>query len=98
MTAAAARELVSLTVVCTAGLWPFAHPSPAVAEAQQDLGLAHARVDFAEDSATPCTWPSPDCCASGDVPDPRDDVLTRRPAADRGCGRSPDAAPATACR
>lgn len=43
-----ARELVSLTVVCTAGLWPFAHPSPAVAEAQQDPELADTRVDFAQ--------------------------------------------------
>ncbi|CAL9340503.1 TetR family transcriptional regulator [Streptomyces sp. enrichment culture] len=48
LTPAAAVELVSLTVVCTAGLWPFAHPSPAVAEAQRDPGLAHTRVDFAE--------------------------------------------------
>lgn len=45
---AAARELVSLTVVCTAGLWPFAHPSPAVVEAQQDPELAATKVDFAE--------------------------------------------------
>ncbi|MFE9628097.1 TetR family transcriptional regulator [Streptomyces sp. NPDC006527] len=44
---AAARELVSLTVVCTAGLWPFAHPSPAVTEAQQDPELADTKVDFA---------------------------------------------------
>ncbi|WP_426570221.1 TetR family transcriptional regulator [Streptomyces canus] len=43
----AARELVSLTVVCTAGLWPFAHPSPAVTEAQQDPELADTKVDFA---------------------------------------------------
>lgn len=43
----AARELVSLTVVCTAGLWPFAHPSPAVDEALQDPALAGVRVDFA---------------------------------------------------
>ncbi|MFF9673411.1 TetR family transcriptional regulator [Streptomyces eurythermus] len=48
LTPAAAVELVSLTVVCTAGLWPFAHPSPAVAEAQRNPGLAHTRVDFAE--------------------------------------------------
>ncbi|MFE7712243.1 TetR family transcriptional regulator [Streptomyces sp. NPDC057486] len=45
---AAARELVSLTVVCTAGLWPFAHPSPAVVEAQQDPELAATKVDFGE--------------------------------------------------
>jgi AcrR family transcriptional regulator len=44
----AARELVSLTVVCTAGLWPFAHPSPAVVEAQQDPELAATKVDFGE--------------------------------------------------
>lgn len=42
----AARELVSLTVVTTAGLWPFAHPSPAVAQAQQDPELAHTKVEF----------------------------------------------------
>lgn len=45
---AAARELVSLTVVYTAGLWPFAHPSPAVAAAQQDPELAGTKVDFAQ--------------------------------------------------
>ncbi|MEU6840383.1 TetR family transcriptional regulator [Streptomyces sp. NPDC046716] len=45
---AAARELVSLTVVYTAGLWPFAHPSPAVVEAQQDPELADTKVDFAD--------------------------------------------------
>ncbi|GGJ29396.1 TetR/AcrR family transcriptional regulator [Streptomyces brasiliensis] len=48
LTPSAARELVSLTVVCTAGLWPFAHPSAAVAEAQRDPELADTRVDFAE--------------------------------------------------
>ncbi|MFJ5220284.1 TetR family transcriptional regulator [Streptomyces sp. NPDC088354] len=48
LTPAAARELVSLTVVCTAGLWPFTHPSEAVAEAQRDPELADTRVDFAE--------------------------------------------------
>ncbi|MGY0021475.1 TetR family transcriptional regulator [Streptomyces sp. YJ-C3] len=48
LTPATARELVSLTVVCTAGLWPFAHPSPAVAEAQQAPELADTRVDFAD--------------------------------------------------
>ncbi|MFE2546254.1 TetR/AcrR family transcriptional regulator [Actinacidiphila glaucinigra] len=48
LTPAAARELVSLTVVCTAGLWPFAHPSEAVAEAQRTPELADTRVDFAE--------------------------------------------------
>ncbi|MET7695228.1 TetR/AcrR family transcriptional regulator [Streptomyces sp. NPDC005483] len=47
LTPAAARELVSLTVVCTAGLWPFAHPSPAVSEAQRDPELAATKVDFA---------------------------------------------------
>lgn len=50
-----ARELVSLSIVCTAGLWPFAHPSPAVAEAVQDPGLVHHRVDFAQRlSRGPC--------------------------------------------
>lgn len=48
LTAAAARELVSLTVVFTAGLWPFAHPSEAVAEAQRDPELAATKVDFAD--------------------------------------------------
>ncbi|WP_037855684.1 TetR/AcrR family transcriptional regulator [Streptomyces sp. NRRL S-340] len=45
---AAARELVSITVVSTAGLWPFAHPSQAVVEAQRDPELASTKVDFAE--------------------------------------------------
>lgn len=48
LTAPAARELVSLTVVCTAGLWPFAHPSEAVAEAPLDPELANTKVDLAE--------------------------------------------------
>ncbi|MFD9882690.1 TetR family transcriptional regulator [Streptomyces alboflavus] len=48
LTAAAARELVSLTVVFTAGLWPFAHPSEAVAEAQRAPELAATKVDFAD--------------------------------------------------
>jgi AcrR family transcriptional regulator len=48
LTPSAARQLVSLAVVYTAGLWPFACPSPAVAEAQQDPELAGTRVDFAE--------------------------------------------------
>ncbi|MFC8361854.1 TetR family transcriptional regulator [Streptomyces griseorubiginosus] len=47
LTPDAARELVSLTVVYTAGLWPFAHPSPAVGEAQRDPELATTKVDFA---------------------------------------------------
>ncbi|WP_053846882.1 TetR family transcriptional regulator [Streptomyces sp. NRRL B-24085] len=47
LTPEAARELVSLTVVYTAGLWPFAHPSPAVSEAQRDPELAPTKVDFA---------------------------------------------------
>ncbi|WP_338704256.1 TetR family transcriptional regulator (plasmid) [Streptomyces sp. Q6] len=47
LTPDAARELVSLTVVCTAGLWPFAHPSDAVAEAQRHPELTDTRVDFA---------------------------------------------------
>ncbi|WP_331729450.1 TetR family transcriptional regulator (plasmid) [Streptomyces sp. NBC_00028] len=48
LTPDAARELVSLTVVCTAGLWPFAHPSEAVAEAQRHPELTDTKVDFAE--------------------------------------------------
>ncbi|MFC4330855.1 TetR family transcriptional regulator [Streptomyces andamanensis] len=48
LTPAAARELVSTAILLTAGLWPFAHPSPAVTQAQQDPGLAHTRVDFAD--------------------------------------------------
>ncbi|MFF0478837.1 TetR/AcrR family transcriptional regulator [Streptomyces sp. NPDC004284] len=48
LTPATSRELVSLTIVCTAGLWPFAHPSEAVAEAQRDPELAGTRVDFAQ--------------------------------------------------
>ncbi|MFE7506087.1 TetR/AcrR family transcriptional regulator [Promicromonospora sp. NPDC057488] len=47
LTEAEARELVSLTVVYTAGLWPFANPSEAVAKAQEDPALADTRVDFA---------------------------------------------------
>ncbi|WP_372346692.1 TetR family transcriptional regulator [Streptomyces sp. KL116D] len=47
LTPDAARELVSLTVVYTAGLWPFAHPSDAVAEAQRTPELADTKVDFA---------------------------------------------------
>ncbi|ROO85234.1 TetR family transcriptional regulator [Actinocorallia herbida] len=46
LTPSTARELVSLTVICTAGLWPFAHPSPAVAEAQRHPDLAPTKVDF----------------------------------------------------
>ncbi|MEV7814518.1 TetR family transcriptional regulator [Streptomyces flaveolus] len=45
---AAAGELVALCVVCMAGLWPFAHPSEAVAQAQLHPELADTRVDFAE--------------------------------------------------
>ncbi|MEV0847205.1 TetR family transcriptional regulator [Streptomyces sp. NPDC049954] len=48
LTESAARELVSLSIVCTAGLWPFAHPFPAVAEAVRAPELAHHRVDFAQ--------------------------------------------------
>ncbi|MFE2910552.1 TetR/AcrR family transcriptional regulator [Kitasatospora indigofera] len=48
LTPADARQLVSLTVVYTAGLWPFARPSAAVAEAQLDPRLAGTTVDFAE--------------------------------------------------
>ncbi|MFD8565671.1 TetR/AcrR family transcriptional regulator [Streptomyces sp. NPDC059639] len=48
LSCAEARELVSLTVLYAAGLWPFAHPSPAVVEAQRDPELADTKVDFAE--------------------------------------------------
>jgi AcrR family transcriptional regulator len=48
LTAPASRELVSLSIVLMAGLWPFANPSPSVAEAVQDPALAHFRVDFAD--------------------------------------------------
>ena len=48
LTAATARELVSLSVILIAGLWPFANPSPSVAEAVQDPLLANSRVDFPE--------------------------------------------------
>ncbi|MEO3808025.1 TetR/AcrR family transcriptional regulator [Sphaerisporangium sp. B11E5] len=48
LTPAASRELVSLSVVLIAGLWPFANPSPSVAEAVSDPRLSHSRVDFAQ--------------------------------------------------
>ncbi|MGW0299639.1 TetR family transcriptional regulator [Streptomyces anthocyanicus] len=48
LTQPAARELVALAIVVTAGLWPFANPSPQVVEALEDPRLAHTRVDFAE--------------------------------------------------
>ncbi|WP_399896158.1 TetR family transcriptional regulator [Streptomyces sp. BBFR51] len=48
LTQPAARELVALAIVVTAGLWPFANPSPQVVEALKDPQLAHTRVDFAE--------------------------------------------------
>jgi AcrR family transcriptional regulator len=48
LTPSAAGELVSLIVVCTAGLWPFAQPSEAVVVAQRDPGLAATKVDFAD--------------------------------------------------
>ncbi|MFI2364363.1 TetR/AcrR family transcriptional regulator [Promicromonospora sp. NPDC019610] len=47
LTRTEARELASLTVVYTAGLWPFAQPSDAVAEALRDSRLAPTKVDFA---------------------------------------------------
>ncbi|RAY12322.1 TetR/AcrR family transcriptional regulator [Actinomadura craniellae] len=48
LTEPAARELVALSIVLTAGLWPFANPSPSVAEAVKDPALAHSRIDFAD--------------------------------------------------
>jgi|SRR3954452_12357540 AcrR family transcriptional regulator len=47
LTEAAAREFVAMTILLVAGLWPFANPAPAVAEAVQDPRLARSRVDFA---------------------------------------------------
>jgi AcrR family transcriptional regulator len=44
---AAAVELVETSVVVTAGLWPFANPTPAVREAIDDPRLASSHVDFA---------------------------------------------------
>ncbi|MGV9214206.1 TetR family transcriptional regulator [Micromonospora sp. RB23] len=46
LTVPASRELVALSILLIAGLWPFANPSPAVAEAVQDPLLANSRVDF----------------------------------------------------
>ena len=46
LTGPAAREFVALTILLLAGLWPFANPAPAVAEAVTDPRLAHSRVDF----------------------------------------------------
>ncbi|MFC5751414.1 TetR/AcrR family transcriptional regulator [Actinomadura rugatobispora] len=48
LTEPASRELVQLSIVLVAGFWPFANPSPSVAEAVKDPALAHSRVDFAE--------------------------------------------------
>lgn len=42
------QEAEPLSILLTAGLWPFAHPSPAVVEALLDLRPAHSRVDFAD--------------------------------------------------
>ncbi|MDQ0380448.1 TetR/AcrR family transcriptional regulator [Amycolatopsis thermophila] len=44
---AAAGELASSTIVLIAGLWPFAHPGPAVTAAVEDPALHAAHVDFA---------------------------------------------------
>ncbi|WP_285576043.1 TetR/AcrR family transcriptional regulator [Actinoallomurus iriomotensis] len=48
LTASAAQELVAFSIVLTAGLWPFANPSPSVVEACKDPALAHSRVDFTD--------------------------------------------------
>ncbi|MEU6343640.1 TetR family transcriptional regulator [Streptomyces sp. NPDC046977] len=48
----AAMELTRISVVLTAGLWPFANPSPAVVEATGDPCLAEARVNFGESLGT----------------------------------------------
>ncbi|MEV8561836.1 hypothetical protein AB0478_36385 [Streptomyces sp. NPDC051917] len=34
--------------MCTAGLWPFAHPSAAVAEAEKDPELTDIEVGFTD--------------------------------------------------
>lgn len=47
LTQAAAEELAATSVVLLAGLWPFAHPSPAVQEAIEDPRLSSSRIDFA---------------------------------------------------
>jgi len=47
LTQAAAEELAAASVVLIAGLWPFAHPSPAVLEAIDDPRLASSHIDFA---------------------------------------------------
>lgn len=41
-----AKELASATNVLLAGLWPLAHPGPAVVAAVEDEGLLSAHVDF----------------------------------------------------
>jgi AcrR family transcriptional regulator len=43
---AAAKELASATMVLIAGLWPLAHPGPAVVAAIEDPALLAAHVDF----------------------------------------------------
>ena len=44
---AAAEELAAASAVLIAGLWPFAHPSPAVLEAIDDPRLTSSHIDFA---------------------------------------------------
>ncbi|GAA2692614.1 TetR/AcrR family transcriptional regulator [Actinoplanes palleronii] len=41
-----AREFVAMTILLTAGLWPYANPSPSVVEALRDPRLQRSRVDF----------------------------------------------------
>lgn len=48
LTEQSSRELVAMTILLLAGLWPFANPSPSVVEATEDPRLAGSRVDFAE--------------------------------------------------
>jgi AcrR family transcriptional regulator len=47
LTEPASLELVQLMILLTAGLWPFANPSPSVLQAVEDPRLAGSRVDFA---------------------------------------------------
>ncbi|MGV9293920.1 TetR family transcriptional regulator [Amycolatopsis sp. NPDC003676] len=46
LTPAAAHELASATIVSIAGIWPLAHPGPAVIAATEDPDLLAAHVDF----------------------------------------------------
>jgi AcrR family transcriptional regulator len=51
---AAAAQAVQLFLQLLAGLWPFAHPKPHVAKAQDHPSLQHFNVDFREHFARAC--------------------------------------------